>query len=197
MFGCITQLWAGGKSAALPFGKVSCRMMPAAVYSLEAAEWQKHSFLNVSKMEKQLVMMHNILFLFFSLIFCKYSDNCTGQCPECCRNLPDVFIYLRHESHHCLPNPRSFFMHASCYLTINDYTLQVKHKYCILFFCQHLWKWKKKALPDTTWIKLNILARGSVHSTTKLKKRRSMWNGAQQTAKTITRTTAMEKEKKS
>lgn len=69
MFGCITQLWAGGKSAALPFGKVSCRMMPAAVYSLEAAEWQKHSFLNVSKMEKQLVMMHNILFLFFFSYF--------------------------------------------------------------------------------------------------------------------------------
>lgn len=77
---------------------------------------------------------------------------------------------------------------------INDYIFQVKHLQLLFFsFSQPLCKWKKKALPDTTWIKLNILARGSVHSTTKLKKSRSIWNGAQQIAKTMTRTTGMEK----
>lgn len=88
-----------------------------------------------------------------------------------------------------------FSMQSHVPYKINDCTFQGK-PLTNIFFCQCLCKWKRKALPDTTWIKLKMLAKGSVHSTTKLKKSRSMWNGAQQMAKTITRTTGVEKGEK-
>lgn len=46
-----------------------------------------------------------------------------------------------------------------------------------------------KPLPDTTWMRLNTVARDSVHSSTKLKKSRSTWKGVQQIANTRTKTT--------
>lgn len=49
-----------------------------------------------------------------------------------------------------------------------------------------------KILPDTTWMRLNTVASDSVHSSTKLKKSRSMWNGVQQIANTKTKTTEKE-----
>lgn len=134
---------------------------------------------------------------YFPFILCDYSDTEFDNMSRswnlqklACSFYLGIILITAHQT------SRRSLMQVSC--PLQNKLLQIPSKPLMntFLFCQSLCKWKKKALPDTTWIKLNVLAKGSVHSTTKLKKSRSIWNGAQQMAKTITRTTGMERGEK-